>query len=139
MEKICSRCKKSKSVLEFSLKHTSSDGRNSRCKECVRYYAKRHYRKHRQYYIDKSAKRRREVVELIRRVKEDSHCAVCGEGEVSCLDFHHTDPLKKDVDIGRVPPRGWSNEKVLREIEGCVVLCSNCHRKLHAGVITLDR
>lgn len=25
----------------------------------------------------------------------------------------------------------YSKERILREIEKCVVICSNCHRKLH--------
>lgn len=64
-------------------------------------------------------------------------CVYCGESDPCCLDFHHIDPEEKlgavaDMASGRYPV-----EVVLREVDKCVVLCANCHRKLHAGVIEI--
>jgi len=52
-----------------------------------------------------------------------------------CLDFHHKDPNEKDFTIGKY--RNKSKENLLKEIEKCVCVCSNCHRKIHAGIINL--
>jgi hypothetical protein len=63
-------------------------------------------------------------------------CIVCGEDENCCIDFHHTNPEEK---LGRVPRMARGNrQKFLAEVAKCVCLCANCHRKVHAGVITLE-
>lgn len=45
-------------------------------------------------------------------------------------DFHHLDPSKKDFNISR---KGYtySWDKVKKELDKCILLCSNCHRKRH--------
>ena len=73
-------------------------------------------------------------------------CAMCPEREPACMHFHHRDPSVKkfriagylyDIRPGRDP--GFvKHQRLLREeIAKCVVLCSNCHMKLHAGLIAL--
>jgi hypothetical protein len=32
---------------------------------------------------------------------------------------------------------GMNDDKVRKEIEKCVLLCSNCHRKVHAGILNI--
>jgi 5-methylcytosine-specific restriction endonuclease McrA len=64
-------------------------------------------------------------------------CVRCGETDTACLDFHHRNPAEKEAEIGNVARR-WGSERLLAEIAKCVVLCSNCHRKFHAGRFTLD-
>jgi predicted HNH restriction endonuclease len=56
----------------------------------------------------------------------------CGYSK-SCiaLDFHHIDPEKKVSAVGRV--REVSN--LLDEALKCALLCSNCHREFHGGLI----
>jgi hypothetical protein len=44
-------------------------------------------------------------------------------------DIHHLDPAKKDFTLSNMPQRKW--ETILKEIEGCILLCSNCHRLRH--------
>jgi hypothetical protein len=55
----------------------------------------------------------------------------CPETHIAVIDFHHKDPTKKDIGLSKVAKWGWSKERILKEIEKCIVLCSNCHRKLH--------
>ncbi|WNL63194.1 hypothetical protein [Citrobacter phage Tr1] len=31
----------------------------------------------------------------------------------------------------------WKKEKLIAEIKKCVLLCSNCHREVHAGLLVL--
>ena len=64
-------------------------------------------------------------------------CVVCGEGVFECLDFHHIDPKTKSFSIGMSGRVMGGLKHVECEINKCVVLCANCHRKFHAGLITL--
>ena len=71
-------------------------------------------------------------MEIVREAKS-SGCVKCGEKEQVCLDFHHLGD--KDRTIAQM--RGMGDDRVREEISKCVVVCSNCHRKIHAGIITL--
>lgn len=68
---------------------------------------------------------------IIEQVKDDSQCA-CGEGDNRCLVFHHVG-LKLE-NIANIPTKGWSIDRLMREMEKCLILCANCHRKLRASV-----
>jgi hypothetical protein len=58
-------------------------------------------------------------------------CRICGYDRCpAALDFHHTDPLGKDFNISA----STSPERILREIQKCELLCSRCHREVHAGL-----
>lgn len=68
--------------------------------------------------------------------KRSLRCRLCRESEPACLDLHHLDPSTKDMTVSEAL-RAYSIERVWKEIEKCVVLCSNCHRKFHAGIMEL--
>ena len=61
--------------------------------------------------------------------KAERGCFKCGEKDSACLDMHHPDPTTKDGD----PSRKGKFETFLKEAQKCVVLCRNCHAKVHAG------
>lgn len=63
-------------------------------------------------------------------------CSRCGETHPACLDFHHRNPGKKFASIADMVGRGYGVKSILKEIEKCDVLCSNCHRKEHFCVET---
>lgn len=64
-------------------------------------------------------------------LKLERGCADCGyRAHPAALDFHHTDPAAKSVNVSRIG-RG-SREDILREIDQCIVLCANCHKRRHA-------
>ena len=58
-------------------------------------------------------------------------CSLCPEKDPCCIDFHHTDPTIKEGNLS-VKVAHWGIEKLKLEISKCILLCSNCHRKLHA-------
>ena len=61
-------------------------------------------------------------------------CKICGFDKYSCsLDIHHLDPTVKDSNFKSM--RGWSWERILQEIETCILLCKNCHAAVHSGLI----
>ena len=78
-----------------------------------------------------------EQVAKAARYKLERGCSTCGyNGCASALEFHHLDASVKE---GMVSAMLWkrSFESVLLEIDKCVILCANCHREYHEGIITL--
>lgn len=61
-------------------------------------------------------------------------CEKCGYNKsISALEFHHLDPAEKDFSISSSTlSNNW--EKIKKELDKCIVLCSNCHRELHEKI-----
>jgi len=56
-------------------------------------------------------------------------CVHCGYNEcIEALQFHHSNPNKKDFTISG---KSWSYERLKKEADKCILLCSNCHIKEH--------
>jgi 5-methylcytosine-specific restriction endonuclease McrA len=81
--------------------------------------------------------RRHELRERLDTYRSALKCQICSEGTMCCLDFHHTNPKSKDINPGDMVGSGWSWERMMKEIDKCIVLCANCHRKVHANIIQL--
>lgn len=65
-------------------------------------------------------------------------CIECGFNKHTCaLDIHHLDPTIKDKYFRNM--RSWGKDRILKEIESCVLLCRNCHALVHAGLIVLPQ
>ena len=75
--------------------------------------------------------RRLKLYEWYHELKTGLSCSVCGEDHPACIDFHHRDPSEKEISIPNAIRNGWSKDRVLKEMDKCEILCSNCHRKLH--------
>lgn len=63
--------------------------------------------------------------------KATLRCDTCGEDHPATLDLHHRDASAKEHSIRDMLDSPYSQKRILAEIAKCVVLCSNCHRKLH--------
>lgn len=107
-----------------------------RRKEYQKEYNKKHYIKYKEKRISLTIKRRGEIKIFINLLKKDG-CSLCDEKNIVCLDFHHLDRKTKEISLAQAGTHGWSNDRILKEIKKCVVLCSNCHRKVEAGVLPL--
>lgn len=61
-------------------------------------------------------------------------CVQCGYCKCSrALQFHHIDPTKKDFAISvEGDTRSWG--EIQRELDKCVLVCSNCHAEIHANI-----
>jgi hypothetical protein len=81
------------------------------------------------------AKYKAEATELMNKHRHP--CIVCGEAEKACIDLHHLDPSTKYKSVAELVGSYYSLEKIKKEIDKCVCLCANCHRKVHAGLIDL--
>lgn len=64
---------------------------------------------------------------VIDQIKWGQSCSCCSESAPVCLDFHHVD--KKDFNIGTARGTLFGLMTLIREIEKCELICSNCHRK----------
>jgi hypothetical protein len=73
--------------------------------------------------------------QFINEYKEKKGCKFCQENTPVCLDFHHIDPNIKDWNISVMSRGASSITTIKKEINKCIVICSNCHRKLHAGIL----
>jgi hypothetical protein len=61
----------------------------------------------------------------------DLKCIKCGNDHPAVLDFHHRNPEEKEFAISKMIRNRSSKEMLLKEIEKCDILCSNCHRIHH--------
>ncbi len=57
-------------------------------------------------------------------------CSRCGYNKcISALEFHHEGEEKDRCLTDMI--KNCSKQKVLKEIEKCILLCANCHREVH--------
>ena len=83
--------------------------------------------------------RKKKIIQWLIDYRVKCACVVCGENTATCLDFHHLNVDDKDRSISSAASQwGWGIQRLTKEISKCLVLCSNCHRKLHAGLINLS-
>lgn len=64
-------------------------------------------------------------------------CLLCGYNLYhGALEFHHKSSEPKSFDISKKfsvrSEKGWN--ELLTEAKKCVLICSNCHREVHAGL-----
>ena len=77
------------------------------------------------------------------RVKEElikykgGQCEICGYNKCqNALEFHHLNPSEKDFSIAS--NSSYKNMEILkREVDKCILVCANCHREIHAGLIKI--
>ena len=100
-------------------------GRNKNSKRNKKYYA--------QKKKEQSRKSRKRAVKRNRRYVDAHkliHPCPCGETESCCLSFHHKNG-NKTGNISDMVNRGYGINRIQKEIDKCIVLCLNCHAKLH--------
>lgn len=144
--KVCRKCHKQANTTDFPKDRTRPSGRKDVCKECHTATARRwreenpdKYEKQLEDARRKKARRKpgpsyadkRALLDEYKRIRG---CFFCGEREAVCLDFHHREPKHKSFTIGQHFHR--SLDALFAEISKCEVVCANCHRKLHALLIS---
>lgn len=111
MEEI-KKCKKHGLTL-----HVLDNSNRWRCRKCR---------------VEAVLKRRDKLKELAVKYK-GGKCCICGYNKYKgALEFHHLDPSKKDFGISaKGYTRSW--ELIKKELDKCILVCSNCHKEIHAG------
>lgn len=76
--------------------------------------------------------------ELLTEVFGEIACSNCGYNRcVAAIDCHHTVKDDKEFQIAKLRSSYYSLAVIRKELEKCVLLCSNCHREVHAGLLTI--
>jgi hypothetical protein len=76
--------------------------------------------------------KRNKKMRMVLEIKSNNCCLNCGCNKSECLDFHHL--KNKDDGIGvMIRDSNVPIELLKLELEKCIILCSNCHRILHAS------
>lgn len=77
----------------------------------------------------------KKVIEWRKRTKlklveyKGGECSICGyKRSLKALEFHHIDPNEKDFTISG---KSFSYERLKKEVDKCILVCSNCHAEIH--------
>jgi len=93
-------------------------------------YFKRWYSHNKEKRIQQVKERKNEIRQWFAEYKATLSCEICSESDPVCLDFHHNTGVK-NFTIGEAASDGYGRDTLLKEIDLCIVLCANCHRKEH--------
>lgn len=117
MEECIKICSKHGETLHFR----DSSGR-WRCRKCR---------------VEAVQRRRSKIKEMAVQYK-GGRCCICGYKKfIGALEFHHLNPKEKDFSISlKGYTKGWGTVKA--ELDKCILVCANCHREIHAGLINLN-
>ena len=81
-----------------------------------------------------AVQKRRDKTKQILVEYKGGKCEICGYDKcISALEFHHINPEEKDFSFSDNTNRSWESTK--QEIKKCILICANCHREIHAGLI----
>ena len=116
--RICSKCNDWKPVTAYykTVSRRGNEHCQSKCKDCQNQVSR-----------DLAAQCKRMAVQYKGEV-----CFDCKQSFPDYVyDFHHSDPAHKDFKISsnRVRRMPWA--QIQAELDKCVLLCSNCHRRRH--------
>ena len=110
-----------------------------RAKYDTKYYKTETSRKTDREYYRNVVREKRASIKQMAIEYLGGKCNRCGiEDEcVAIFDFHHRDPALKEGHVEAVLKRHWKDmilaKDITDELDKCELLCSNCHRKVHAN------
>lgn len=130
--KICSKCNIKKGITGFYKDKTKIDGYESSCKKCKKESRnleknRESYHRNKEYYQEY----RKKSQIFVKLCKQKLGCFFCKDTDDVCLDFHHME--NKKYDITKVN----SIDAIIKEMSKCICVCCKCHRKIHAGVLSV--
>ncbi len=118
--KECSTCKSMKPLTEYYKRSDTKSGIEGSCKTCC----------------NAKVYEAREAFKVKCVEYMGGECQSCGYNRcISALEFHHKDPSQKDFEINKGRMTSFKNAQ--NELNKCVMLCSNCHKEAHAGILDI--
>ena len=83
---------------------------------------------------DNNKKRKEKYMALL-----GGKCQVCGYDKYyGVLEFHHKDPSTKSELLNKQTLIQYNDTFIKEELKKCILVCSNCHREIHAGLINVN-
>lgn len=137
MLKQCSKCKIDKPVTEFRFRNKQKQILQTQCKECCKRDGKAHYQRNQEQQIAKQLVRNEQHRKDYVALKQTLKCCYCPETFYACLEFHHVDAKQKDFNPSDL--HSYTANALVRELNKCVCVCANCHRKIHKGLIKVQK
>lgn len=118
-EKRCNYCDKFLPIESFYIRKDSKNKpAHAYCKNCCS-----------KITIERQTVNKLELVNY-----KGGKCSCCDyDRYIGALEFHHVDPNSKDFNLCN--KKTYSFESIKNEIDKCILLCSNCHREIHNGII----
>lgn len=93
-------------------------------------------RRKKQYYLENEKECKKQQQQLRQKKRTILHglkidgCAICGYNKCdAALDFHHVNPENRKFPVNF---NHMTNKNLFIEVQKCILLCSNCHREIHA-------
>lgn len=129
--KKCVRCEVEKSMSDFRNRKASKDGKESSCKECRRTFDNNTYKTNpeRRDSIRRQMNERSMVLKkFVRQYLTEHPCVGCGQSDPDLLEFDHVRGVKESG-ISTLIAGACKMQRLLDEIDKCVVRCLYCHRK----------
>ena len=132
--KICKKLKRSRKAInhkaarmEINRKRFHSSKPSKRIPRKI--VDKKYYEKHKKEIYKKRLLRRRKLKEYAVKLL-GGRCNKCKYNKCpAALDFHHNKGQKEGL-MAHIIKNG-SKQKILKEVNKCIVLCANCHREIH--------
>ena len=109
---------------------------NKRHPDVVAARRKRYNARHKEDLVASRDAHKLAIAVFVEEYKASHGCCICGENFPAAMDFHHLGD--KEETISKLSNRSWRIPRVQAEMDKCVLLCANCHRKVHAGALSLD-
>ena len=150
---VCSKCKEEKPKQAFHNNKRRHNGKSAYCISCDkerkkaylqtekgREASRKRQEKHRQNNPESVKKatirNRKKKQDLVDNYKSTG-CCICGYNRcLQALDLHHMNPLVKEDTVSNLIFSSGI-ERLEEEVKKCVVLCANCHREHHAGLLQI--
>ena len=132
---ICRTCKEDKPEENYWFT-SDKKTRHKDCPQCL--YKKRKEKQ----TVEEKEKQKQYRLEWRRNIKArlvkhfGGKCKCCNQEFHQCvMEFHHLDPNEKEAQVNTL----GSYDKCLKEAEKCILVCSNCHRLIHAGEVSVGK
>lgn len=119
LTKKCPKCNIVKNKTEFLL--LKNNKLSPYCKSCKK-----------SLYKDKRQQFKEQIVNL-----KGKKCQNCGyDNCLAALDLHHINPTEKEISFNK---SGLVlTDKIIKELDKCILLCSNCHREIHNNYLKIE-
>jgi hypothetical protein len=129
----CNHRQLEKDPEEFNWRYKSLGLRHPTCRECISGHQKKYFSgdahdRHLQQVKDRKHAVRDVAREFVLDYLSTHPCSQCGETDSRVLEFHHEH--SKEYPVSAMINGGYPIKRIQAEIEKCIVLCANCHRKL---------